>query len=276
MSISGTTNLPPSSSLPPQDPSATGRIQSGVGAQFTDISEARQQLQGLIDSVAGSLARSDLPLPSSPSSKAASSTLNAIGQLSLQEMQTDIYAVMALVAKSAQQQRNSARELRHSEMAAQVKSLTDAAQEIRNAAKDRLAGAILSGTMQIGAGAVQIGGAAKTMKATQNALGQSGVSDAQLGALTQVAAGYNTTTQAVGQVMTGTGSILGGIMEHQAAQHDARKAELEAAAKAHETATQQAGDVMQQMQDMLRDIRDKLTSMDQSRSETARGIARNI
>ena len=79
-----------------------------------------------------------------------------------------------------------------------------------------------------------------------------------------------------GQMLQGVGQIVQASQELKASEHDAHKAELEAQAKVHDQAQQQAGEIMQQMQDIIRDIRDKLSSIEQSRIETNRGISRNI
>lgn len=50
----------------------------------------------------------------------------------------------------------------------------------------------------------------------------------------------------------------------------------EADAKAHEEATRQADEMMRSMQDLIREVREKLQAIEQSRVETNRGIARNI
>lgn len=256
----------------------TGNVDSTRAADrasFTDISGAQPTQTGTSPIIANLSMQLDPPQVSGSDA----GTISALNQLSAQDMQADMFAVMALFTKIAQDQRNSAREMRHNEMQANVKTLLSAAQEIRNAADDRLTGAIMSGVMQIGAGAVQIGGAAANFKASTSALKENkagNISDAQLGSLNNKAGAYSSGAGGAAQAMTGLGGIMSGIMEHEAAAHDAHKAELEAQAKAHEAGTQQAGDQMQQMQDILRDIRDKLSSMEQSRAETSRGIARNI
>ena len=203
----------------------------------------------------------------------------ALTNLSSDQVQADMYALMALMQQLAQQQRNSAREMRNSEMQAQISTLQSAAQEIRNAAADRLTGAILSGVMQMAAGAMQIGGAAMSFSRTSDALKDfksGGMTDQQLSGALGKASAFSTGGDGASKVAGAAGQMLNAVMEQQAAGHDAHKAELEAGAKAHEAQVQQAGDVMQQMMDVIRDIRDKLSSIEQSRIETTRGIARNI
>jgi hypothetical protein len=79
-----------------------------------------------------------------------------------------------------------------------------------------------------------------------------------------------------GNVLEGIGGIAKSSMELKASAHDAARSDLEAQAKISEVNSQQAGDFMQQMMDMIRDVRDKLSSIEQSNIETNRGIARNI
>lgn len=103
-----------------------------------------------------------------------------------------------------------------------------------------------------------------------------GMTNEQLSGALSKASAFSTGGDGASKVAGAAGQMLNAVMEQQAAGHDAHKAELEAGAKAHEAQVQQSSDVMQQMQDFIRDIRDKLSSIEQSRIETTRGIARNI
>ncbi|MCY1311373.1 hypothetical protein D9M70_616640 [compost metagenome] len=69
---------------------------------------------------------------------------------------------------------------------------------------------------------------------------------------------------------------MNAAQERKAAEHDAKRSEMEAQAKVHESGMQQASEMAQQMMDVIRDMRDKLSAIEQSRLETNRGIARNI
>ena len=265
MSISGPSGSP---SLPPSilsQNAPAGASQLPGGMPFTDISsQCPPQTSAL---------NINLPQLDAPQvNPSGAGTVATLSLLSAQDAQADMYAVMALFTKLAQDQRTAARELRHDETQAQFNTEMQAAQKIRDAAKDRLVGAILSGAMQIGAGAVQIGGAAKSIGTAKGAGDPGKNFEVEMQKAQSIGAGAD----GISKAMTGMGGILGGVMEHQAALDDAGKAELEAKAKLHDTAKQQAGDLMQQMQDIIRDIRDKLGSMEQSRIETTRGIARNI
>ena len=85
--------------------------------------------------------------------------------------------------------------------------------------------------------------------------------------------------QAYGQAAGSAGALgnmIGAGFTLKADLHDARRAEYEAEASVHGTAVQHANDNMQQMMDVIRDVREKLQSMQQAAVETNRGIARNI
>ena len=193
--------------------------------------------------------------------------IKALDLLSSQDALFDMHAVMALLTKLAQEQRTSAREVRHSEAEAQMSTLLNAAQQIREAAKERFNAAIASGVFQILGGITQIACAGVAAKALTNS---------GLDAATEKAQTWNTAGSGGSGIFGGIGSIVSANYERNAAGHDAKKAELEAKAKAHDAAVDQAREQMQQMQDILRDIRDKLNAIEQSRAETTRGIARNI
>lgn len=224
------------------------------------------------------------------------------GNIAPNEMSTDIYAVMALFQRLSQEMRNANREVRTNEMQAQVSALQNAADEMRNAANLRFAGAIVQGAFQIAGGAMQIAQSSQALgnqmksaslerqagvdmnasKLETNAAAKQGLRNSAamlteqskhagaLGTHQQTMAGANA------QIMSGVGGMIAAGFNLGADHADARRAELDADAKIHETGVQQANEMMQQMMDVIRDIRDKLGSIEQSRLETSRGIARNI
>lgn len=224
------------------------------------------------------------------------------GNIAPNEMSTDIYAVMALFQRLSQEMRNANREVRTNEMQAQVSALKNAADEMRNAANLRFAAAIVQGAFQIAGGAMQIAQSSQALgnqmksaslerqasvdmnasKLETNAAAKQGLRNSAamlteqskhagaLGTHQQTMAGANS------QIMSGVGGMIAAGFNLGADHADARRAELDADAKIHETGVQQANEMMQQMMDVIRDIRDKLGSIEQSRLETSRGIARNI
>lgn len=89
--------------------------------------------------------------------------------------------------------------------------------------------------------------------------------------------GYSATKgEASSKLLSGSGSAIHAYQESSAAESDAKKAEQDAATKAHEIGYQQSNDVLHQTQDLLRDLREKLSAVLQSEVETTRAINRNI
>lgn len=249
-----------------------------------------QEIDGkaLISKGGAGLGRLPPPTPEKTSPGAPADTAKALAAFSPVMVEADIYAVMALFQKMAQEQRNGARQVRDSELQVQVGTLMKAADEIRSAAQDRFVGAVLAGSMQIVGGAVQAGFGMKAMTASSAPKGSSDAVKQPSNNTSLTAKGSDaakpspdsnsltTTGSGLSQSIVGIGSIANAGFEQKASEHDAKKAELEAQAKVHESASQQANELMQQMMDVIRDVRDKLGSIEQSRLETTRGIARNI
>jgi hypothetical protein len=108
------------------------------------------------------------------------------------------------------------------------------------------------------------------MKTTANSILQ----DAKIA--TGHGAAYQGYGQGAGQAIGGLGSLIGAGFNRGADEADARKSEKETQAKVHETSVQHANDTMQQMMEVIRDVREKLQSIQQAAVETNRSIARNI
>lgn len=309
MTISLQSTFPPGYIPPGVDPksldAATKKMVETTGITM-DVAlkligvEVNESNAGRLDA----LLKSMLPEPSG-----GKSTGDPFGKLGAETVAIDIYSVMALFQKCAQEMRNQAREVRNSEMQAQVASLKNAAQEIRNAAEDRLQQAIIQGAFQITGGAVSVGMgigggllAAKSIK-SGGQLGhdaQSIKSGVKLDPAAKVQVNPKTnapialdvleksqlqgnragmlsnSAQGAGSIFSGIGTMASAGKEQDAAEHDAKKSELESDARVHEQSVQQANDLMQQMMDVIRDVREKLGAIDQARNETNRGIARNV
>lgn len=222
-----------------------------------------------------------LGLPPPPKGDAAG-VAEALNKL-MASADTDMYAVMALLQKISQEQRNAARADRAASMDAQTQALMGAADKIKEAAEERFKGALAQGISQIVGGVIQAGvgaggvaamGASARMTTTSSPLtAQQTVTQAKLD-------GFANNVSGIGQGLSGMAGGVGGIVQaaydRKAGAADADRARLEADAKVFESGAQQANDVMQQMMDVIRDVRDKLGAIEQSRSETHRGIARNL
>ncbi|KCV60475.1 type III secreted protein BopD [Bordetella bronchiseptica 99-R-0433] len=258
-----------------------------------------------------------LPVPDLAASDAISRTRAALDDLDAAWLGEDIYALMAVLQQASQQMREAARVARDAEATRQTQALGDAASQMRQAANERMAGAIVAGAMQMAGGLVQLGaglaagvqamggaaaqakGAAFSEQASTSRKVAAGLHDApELQATVQARAAQfeaqaasfgadaarssaksqrvSSVAQAGAAAAGGVGGLTGAAQERRAAEHEARRAELEVEAKVHETASRRADEAMQQMLDIIRGIREKLAGMEQSRSETARSVARNI
>lgn len=258
-----------------------------------------------------------LPVPELAAGDAVSHTRAALDNLDTARLGEDIYALMAVLQQASQQMREAARVTRDAEATRQTQALGDAASQMRQAANERMAGAIVAGAMQMAGGLVQLGagltaglqamsgaaaqakGAAFSEQASTSRKVAAGLHDApELQATVQAratqleaqaasfgaeAARSSAKSQRVSSVAQAGAATAGGIggltsaaQERRAAEHEARRAELEVEAKVHETASRRADEAMQQMLDIIRGIREKLVGMEQSRSETVRSVARNI
>ncbi len=205
-----------------------------------------------------------LQTPEGRSGADVGATLGALSGLGEQELQTDIYAFMMLFQQLAQTMRSSAREVRANELQAQVDTLKGAADEMRKAAQERMIGAMTQGAFQIAGGLAQVGAGFK-----QGSVLNAGGSES-------LAKSYSDKGAGGSGGASGIGTMVNAAQERKAAEHDAKRSEMEAQAKVHESGMQQASEMAQQMMDVIRDVRDKLSAIEQSRMETNRGIARNI
>ncbi len=295
MTISLQSTFPPGYIPPGVDPksldAATKKMVETTGITM-DVAlkligvETNESSAGRLDA----LLRSMLPEPSG-----AKASGDPFGKLGTETVAIDIYSVMALFQKCAQEMRNQAREVRNSETQAQVASLKNAAQEIRNAAEDRLQQAIIQGSFQIAGGVTSIGMSvvggilsAKSIKSggevnengirvdpkTDKPIDLQIVQDSKLQG--NWGTGLSSTAQSAGGIFSSAGSMIGAGREQAAAEHDAKKSELESDARVHEQSVQQANELMQQMMDVIRDVREKLGAIDQARTETNRSISRNV
>ncbi|CAN7501151.1 type III secretion system translocon subunit SctB [Acidovorax sp. LjRoot117] len=309
MSIDGIQRAPTLAPLGDTGPTqAAGKTAGAKGYSEIDI----EALLGAKGGPAGGAksAADALKTPASSSDpKAQEAALNNLGGFSDTQVTADIFAFMALFQKLAQQMRDTARTQRTTDMQAQVSSLQNAAEKMKDAAAERLTAAIVQGSMQIAGGVMQMGlsgmSAKQTIKGAQmeaaggNNMAQISKMDAQgkfaadpvskaqftTASNNQIAAGkelgavgtkYQGYAQASGSISGGLGGIIGATFTHKADLLDADKMNLETQAKVAETGVQHANDMMQQMMDVIRDVREKLSSIQQASIETNRGIARNI
>lgn len=247
--------------------------------------------------------RNTLPDPKDAGRRMDQYNIDHLGSLNQEQVSTDIFSFMALFQKIAQESRDTARTQRTASSQAQVSALQGAAAKMKDAAEERYNAGIAQGITQVIGGAIQMGGsaisAAQTVKgASLDNLGQDKLAETRTSGLGRaermdmmkqgnslIAQGKEATAsgaawQSYGSAGSGiTGGIGGCIAAHytrEADKADAERANLDVQAKVAETAQQHANDAMQQMMDIIRDVRDKLQSIQQAAVETNRGIARNI
>ncbi|MNS53354.1 hypothetical protein D3C72_861070 [compost metagenome] len=192
------------------------------------------------------------------------------------QLSPDLYPIMELFQKQAQAMRDTARQERTLQLQAQTTALQNAAQQMKDAAALRMQAAVIQGTMQIVGGAVQMGASQGSISA--------GLKAQQLTTQTlQSQAKLKTLNGEMAVIQSGIGKVSGEqqkqaeLDKYEAKSKEAeaeRKALLEEAMRATEAA--RTNELMQQMMDVIRDVRDKLASIQQSQMETMRGIARNI
>lgn len=298
MSVQGvnTPGYVPSPGLQEMAPPAhsTGTTSHEIDASAYVCQSAPDQLPGA----------SRNPLPEAKGAPGASSaTLDRLCGLNEDQVSTDIYSFMALFQKLAQETRDTARLQRAATAQQQVDALANAADEMRNAAADRFKAGIAQGISQVVSGAVQMGTSAFALHrnkqaATSEKNGTDLLNESktlkpsdpnkqllreQSAAQTETGKKYAGSATFFSAVGTGAGGFLGGIggciaahYTRQADEADAARAGYDAQAKVAETGHQQANDAMQQMMDIIRDVREKLQSIQQAAVETNRGIARNI
>lgn len=205
------------------------------------------------------------------------------------QVSADIFAFMALFQQLAQQMRDTARTQRTTDMQAQVTSLQNAVEKMKEAAGQRLTAAIVQGAMQIVGGLAQMGmsgasvsSSVKGAKLDNQAASMSPKAQVMTGIKIDAAKATATgqaqiqLAQATGGITAGLGGIIGATFTHKADMAEVDKTNLETQAKVAETGVQHANDMMQQMMEVIRDVRDKLASIQQASIETNRGIARNI
>ena len=240
-------------------------------------------------------------LPQPPPLTLASTTMAHLGSLGDDQTSADITTFMALFQQLAQQMRNTARTQRSADMQAQVTALQGAAAQMKDAAQSRFIAAMIQGTAQVVGGLAQAGfsmlSARRSLEGiSKDAAGRADLNQAKtatpsersilhkqgLAAMEEgkkfhaYAARHQSFSQASGGVVSGTATLFSTFYTREADEADARRSELEVQARVFETGVQHANDTMQQMMDVIRDVRDKLQSIQQSAIETNRSIARNI
>lgn len=183
-----------------------------------------------------------LPAPATTdeSGRVMASARTAFDALDVEQTRIDLYAILDLVLRVTQEQRKTLQLDRYMNHRNQLLIQQAASERIRESASMRMWGSVFSGAFQMAGGAAALGG------------------------------GGDAASRAIGSLGTMSESGFGTL----AAGYDAERAELEAGAHKQEQATQVLNELMQQLLDGVRNILDKLQSIEQSRVDTNRGISR--
>jgi len=188
------------------------------------------------------------------------------------EVGTDLFAVMALLHRMAQNSRKAAREIRVADNQERFVQLQAAADKVKEAAEKNYEAAVQQATAEIVTGAVAITAAGMSVYGTGKAMGETG-EIAQKAMMNK----WN----AYGQLANGGGQIASGIIKLGAAgdsraagQAQAQEKNDEANAQKAEEQADKEKDFIQKMEEVMQDIRQKLAAMQQSNDETMRTILR--
>jgi len=249
-------------------------------------------------------AAASVNLPQPPFWTVSASTIEHLGALGSLELRADMDDFMKVFLKMNQESRNSARTQRDVAMLKESTTHQQVVEQMKKSANERFKGALSSGVLQILSGMAQAGSSAysahKTLQAGQlKAEGKGMLQELKAGAAqmgpkrqaalqtggdellrqSRIAGGLAGKAQAFSQgagAIAVTGNMIGAYFTSKADMHDAQRAELEALASVLSTSAQQSNDAMQQHQDAIRDLLEKMQSMDQATVATNSGIARNF
>ncbi|MGI4982186.1 MAG: hypothetical protein ACRYGL_02435 [Janthinobacterium lividum] len=187
----------------------------------------------------------------------------------------DITQLMAVMTKFAQEVRTARSQDRTAALNTQMLSLSQSANEIREAAAKNYAATMVQGALQIGGGALQGAGAVASLGNTKAAVGAGLQSDA--GQLLSARAGMQQGMgKSLSESLSGVGTLASGALVQDARNHDADQAQDEAMAKRSEANAGAAGDAVSKMDQVIAGLRDTGRTMNQARSDTAAAVIRNV
>jgi hypothetical protein len=217
----------------------------------------------------------------------------------------DLDQVMRLFYMIQQSNKETRRENATAATRAGFDAGMSAAANIRSAADERRTSARTSAGMSIAGGAVQVGGGVvggalgiksaregrmatdaqtrwktaggdKTSAEYTTARAEFAVHSERSATLGSRSQAFITSAPGSAQAMSGAGQMAAADKEHEASDIDAQKMKWEAVRAAFESAAEAARDDMKGKDDIMRDLRDKLSAIQLSRIETNSRIARNI
>jgi len=269
----------------------------------TDASTVNRDMAGLVrildqtevsEMVAGSRPPAELlPAPELPDQldEVIATATSTLSRIDAKDVATDLYSIMALMLQVYQSERTANREVRQSGYQIQAADQYAAADKMRNAAEARMWGSIFSAGAQVAGGALTLGGGVASGVMSIKAAGLSNEAAQKLAdgeaagakALEALATKWSgsaqmvsSTTGGLSSVVTGAGSLANALKEKSATELDAEKMDLQTTSGKQEQMTQEVNERMQQLLDAIRDVLEKMRSIEQSRTEINRGIARSL
>lgn len=280
MTISGLPQSPTHGLALPQAADAVGNIaKTPAATPLTALSQVEtNEIIGTQKSVSQGAARDMSPGDDLNGSHAAQAS-QRLGSFDQENMRADMYSVMALFQKMAQEMRDSARTERQANTQAKVSELYSSASEITEAAEKRFQGAMISGAFQIAGGVTSMAmgtvSASKQIKGLSIASGPGGPTT-QSSTLEIQGKQIGAYGAGVGQIFSGVGEMGKASFDKDASAHDAQSKRNEANAQVADLGIQQADDQMRRMMEIIQDMREKTASMQQADIETNKSIARNV
>jgi hypothetical protein len=205
----------------------------------------------------------------------------------------DVFSVMLLMAKMAQQNRDAAQQMRDAQQQGQLTEMQLAADKIREAADFALAAGIVSGVMKMASGAISIGGGIKGLKDLKG-LGKSPNSGYQFaeespGVGSKNVQGLGKTPnvdlkleqiRAQGRIFDGSGQVVSGLGDGIAAGlnragEEARAEEKEADARAqeHDHLAQKESDFLSFNRDLIGKVSQIMRDLIQLNADAERSAA---
>lgn len=201
-----------------------------------------------------------LPAPGPSLPEAVASLCEKLKSADLKSIDSDIADIMTMIAALQIEMRKFMREKQLEEQDAALKVGADAVKKLREQATTKMIGAIVAGVAQMVGGMAQVAGGTQ-----QSRWVSAGHGDAKSSAA-------GTTGSAVNTALTGIGTIVNAAQEKKAANEGADQEALQLQVKAHDTKAQQALSLAQEMLDALRDLLQRLTSINQAKADTDRNI----
>ena len=181
---------------------------------------------------------------------------------------TDFFALMALFHEMGVEQRQMSRQGRNMANEAVVQKIKMQASEQRSAAQAKMVAGMVSGSVKVASGGLNMVGSMKGMKADQ-AAAQAGSNQMPGNMIAQQWSGF-------GQMMAGVGEAGSSMLQFKAGLHEARSTELRAEEEQARFIKQTEQDQMQVAQELSSKARDTFSQVWNQYLQTQQNITRNI